>query len=236
MCSYYVGQKSRDRLARIGVSLPPDWVQSAGSMHVFPTQQASIIRRPPERDSGDVAVPDMELVPAHFGLLPGFAKDIKYGLRTYNARSETVGNLASFKTAWTKSRHCIVPAEAIYEPDWRTGKHIPTKISRADGETMGIAGLWSPWKSPEGQWVNSFTMLTIHADDHPIFKELHRPDIKRPADKQDKPMVVILNEDAYDAWLDAPPEASMDFMRQYPREKLVAAPEPNEPAQTEFFL
>ena len=101
---------------------------------------------------------------------------------------------------------------------------------------MGIAGLWIPWKSPEDQWVNSFTMLTIHADDHPIFKELHRPDIKRPADKQDKRMVVILNEDAYDAWLDAPPEASMDFMRQYPREKLVAAPEPNEPAQTEFFL
>ena len=24
---------------------------------------------------------------AHFGLLPSFAKDIKYGLRTYNARS-----------------------------------------------------------------------------------------------------------------------------------------------------
>ena len=43
-------------------------------------------------------------------------------------------------------------------------------IQACGRETMGIAGLWSPWKSPEGQWVNSFTMLTIHADDHPIFK------------------------------------------------------------------
>ena len=36
-------------------------------------------------------------------------------------------------------------------------------------------------------------MLTIHADEHAIFKELHRPDPTRPADKQDKRMVVILH-------------------------------------------
>ena len=38
-------------------------------------------------------------------LLPGFAKDLKYGLRTYNARSETVAELASFNHAWAKARH-----------------------------------------------------------------------------------------------------------------------------------
>ncbi|UUZ68276.1 SOS response-associated peptidase [Polaromonas sp. P2-4] len=35
-------------------------------------------------------------------------------------------------------------------------------------------------------------------------------------------MVVILNEDAYGAWLDAPAERSMDFLRQYPAGRLVA--------------
>lgn len=90
---------------------------------------------------------------------------------------------------------CI--SEAIYEPDWRTGKHVPSRICRADGETLGVAGLWQPWKTPEGHWVNSFTMLTLNADTHDIFKELHRPDPKRPADQQDKRMVVILHEENY---------------------------------------
>jgi putative SOS response-associated peptidase YedK len=231
MCSHYIGQTYRARLARMGVQLPLDWEPPPGSMHIYPTQLAPIIRRPPERESGDEAVPDMELVPAHFGLLPGFAKEIKYGVRTYNARSETVASLASFKNAWAKGRHCIIPAEAIYEPDWRTGKHVPTRITRADGETLGVAGLWQPWKSPEGQWVNSFTMLTINADTHPIFRELHRPDPKRPPHMQDKRMVVILNEDAYRAWLDAPAERSMEFLHQYPEERLAAIPEPNEPKE-----
>ena len=230
MCSHYVTEKSKAKLARMGVALPAEWSAPSASLHIYPTQVAPIIRRPPERDAGDEAVPAMELVPAHFGLLPGFAKDIKYGLRTYNARSETVASLVSFKTAWAKARHCIIAAEAIYEPDWRSGRHVPTRITHRSGETLGIAGLWQPWKSPSGEWVNSFTLLTINADTHGIFKELHRPDPKRPPDQQDKRMVVILNTDAYDAWLDAPADRAMDFMRQCPADRLRSTPEPKEPA------
>lgn len=68
-------------------------------------------------------------------------------------------------------------------------------------------------------------MLTLNADTHSIIRELHRPDPKRSADKQDKRMVVILNEDAYAAWLDAPAEKSLDFIRHYPAEQLLAEPE-----------
>ena len=229
MCSHYIAEKARQQLARFGVQLPLNWEPGPGSLHTYPTQWAPIVRRPPEHDSGNDAVPDRELVLARFGLLPGFAKDEKYGLRTYNARTETVAELASFKTAWAKARHCIIPAEAIYEPDWRTGKFIPTRITRADGGTLGVAGLWQPWKSPAGEWVNSFTMLTINADTHAIFKELHRPDKKRPPDKQDKRMVVILNEDSYDAWLDTPAETSREFLVQYSAEKLVAVGMPKTP-------
>lgn len=220
----------------MGVYLPEDWIAPSGGLHVYPTQQAVIIRRPAAHDSGDDAVPAMEAVKASFGLLPAFAKDIQYGKRTYNARSETVAELASFKNAWAKSRHCIIPADAIYEPDWRTGKFVPTRISRTDGAPLGVAGLWSPWKSPAGQWTNSFTMLTINADNHSLFKELHKPDLRRPSDEQDKRMVVVLNEDAYQAWLDATPHESMDFMRQFPAEKLLATPEPQPDAQQSLLL
>lgn len=235
MCSHYQAENSRKKLERMGFTPPPGWVPPPGSLHIYPTQLAPIIRRPPERGSGDEAVPDIEVIAAHFGLLPGFAKDLKYGLRTYNARSETVKDLASFKTAWAKARHCIIPAEAIYEPDWRTGKHVPTRITRADGSPLGVAGLWQPWKSPAGVWVNSFTMLTINADTHPIFAELHRPDPKRPADKQDKRMVVILNDDSYTTWLDAPADRSAEFLVQYPASNLVAVAEQTTAAAKQLF-
>lgn len=229
MCSHYIAEKARQQLARFGVQLPLDWEPPRGGLHVYPTQWAPIIRRPTERDSGDEAVPALQVVAARFGLLPGFAKNEKYGLNTYNARSETVAQLVSFKSAWANARHCIIPAASIYEPDWRTKKHVPTRISRADGQPMGIAGLWQQWKSPAGEWINSFTMLTINADTHPIFKELHRPDLKRPPDKQDKRMVVILDEENYNAWLDAPAERSTGFLQPFAASQLSAVAEPKTP-------
>ena len=230
MCAHYEALIDQETYAKY-FGVKRSGVPVTQAKHVFPSLLAPIIRRPLERGSGDDAVPAFEVVCAHFGLLPSFAKDVKYGLRTYNARTETVAELASFKHAWAKARHCIVPGEAIYEPDWRTGKHVPTRIATADGAPLGMAGLWSPWKDPiTGQWHTSFTMLTINADAHPMFRELHRPDKKRPADKQDKRMVVILNEDAYAAWLDAPVEKSKEFFVQYPAEKLVAFGVPQAPA------
>ena len=229
ICSHYQAEKRRKQLEkRFGLKLPPDWDPPPGGLHIYPTQMAPFIRR--RRDSGDDAVPDFEIVEGHFGLLPGFAKDAGYGKNTYNARSETVEQLASFKHAWAKPRHCIVPCEAIYEPDWRTGSNIPTRFTAANDETLGVAGLWAPWKNPQTSlWELSFTMLTINADTHPLFKEMHRPDRKRPPEQQDKRMVVILPEAHYEEWLDAPAERSRDFLHQFPAERLVMTPEPLPP-------
>lgn len=43
-------------------------------------------------------------------------------------------------------------------------------------------------------------------------------------------MVVILPDGVIKAWLDTPVERSFDFMRQFPAERLVAAPKPVVPA------
>jgi putative SOS response-associated peptidase YedK len=72
-------------------------------------------------------------------------------------------------------------------------------------------------------------MLTINADDHPMFRLMHRPDPKRPPEKQDKRMVVILPPAQFEPWLDVPPQDAMEFMRQYPAEKLVTTPQPLPP-------
>ena len=55
-----------------------------------------------------------------FGLLPGFAKELVYGKKTYNAKSETIAKLPSFRSAWRMGQRCVIPAEAIFEPYYET--------------------------------------------------------------------------------------------------------------------
>lgn len=212
MCSHYQAVKERERYIRhFGVEPPAE----PGKFDVWPGYAASFIRRPREADVGDEAVPERKALSGVFGLIPHWAADTKIGRQTFNARSETVAAKPSFRDAWKNAQHCIIPVEAIFEPDWRTGKAIATRITSLNDEPLGIAGLWSSWKSPKGV-LHSFTMLTINADGHELMCRFHKP-------VDEKRMVVILPTDSYDAWLKAKSEQSMDFMRQYPSEKLQAA-------------
>lgn len=56
MCSHYAGEAARAKLLRMGAYVPDDWVPSSGGFHVYPTQEAVILRKPTEADSGDEAV------------------------------------------------------------------------------------------------------------------------------------------------------------------------------------
>ena len=162
MCSHYESVTAPARLKKaIGVGMPP-----GVRTDVWPGYASLFIRRPKAWAAGDDAVPGHEAMAGVFGMIPHWGKDEKAARRTYNARSETVAEKPSFRDAWRLARHCIIPAEALYEPDWRTGKAVATRISRQDGQPMGIAGLWTGWKSPDGSVVRSMTMLTVNADAH----------------------------------------------------------------------
>lgn len=217
MCSKFQSVRIDDDLRNffraMPVALPAELKKD-----VFQSYEAPFIRRPRERDSGAEAVPEREALVGRFGLIPHYAKEEKVKF-TSNARSETAAKAGPFRDAWKWGRHCIIPAWAICEPDWRSGRNVWTRIGRADGGPMGIAGLWSRWKSSAGSDILSFTMLTINADQHAFMCDYHRPD-------DEKRMVVILPEDQYDAWLDAPPERSMDFMLPCPPQDVVALQEP----------
>lgn len=133
-------------------------------------------------------------VPACFGLVPAWAKDVKIVRSTYNARSETIGDKPSFRDAWRRGQLCIIPAEAIYEPSYETGKAVRWRIGQADGKPMGIAGIWARRESDDGLPRWSMAMLTINADDDPLFRRFHRPD-------DEKRSVVILPREAWGDWL-----------------------------------
>ena len=213
MCSHYQAVQDRARFQRqFGVAAP----ENAGKHDMWPGYVGSFIRRHPQAHVGDEAGPEREALTGLFGLVPPWSPDTKITRFTYNARSETVAHKPSFKEAWKHAQHCIVAADAFFEPDWRSGQPVPARIARADGEPMGIAGLWSAWMSPQGEPVHSFTMLTINADEHQLMRHFHKP-------ADEKRMVVILPEAAYDDWLCAKPEHSWAFMRPYPAQWLQAS-------------
>ena len=221
MCSNYRPVSASDRLLTyFGVERPKGEVP----IELYPGYTAPFIWRRP-----DAVELQRGAELGRFGLLPHWAKDMALGRRTYNARSETASEKPSFRDSWRRGRRCIIPAEAIYEPNWETGRAVRWRIARADGNPLGIAGLWGWWRDPTTQVeVLSFTMLTVNADGHPLMQRFHKPG-------DEKRMVVVLDEAEFDAWLDCPPSRMMEFMRRYPAEGLVAVPDPKGKVVEDLF-
>lgn len=214
MCSHYQALKEQDKYRRYFGVEPP---LKPGNWDLWPGYLGAFIRRHPHAEIGDVAVPGREALSGLFGLIPHWSQDTKTARHTFNARSETVAEKPSFRDAWKRTQHCIIPAEVIFEPDWRSGKSVATKIVRADAEPMGIAGLWASWKSPTGEVIHSYTMLTVNANDHPLMKLFHKS-------TDEKRMVVILPTERYQDWLQAPAQHSMEFLRPFAAEGLAIQP------------
>lgn len=215
MCANYQPVTAQDRLLRhFGVQRPRDDVPP----EIYPGGLAPFVVRAADRVELER---DARL--GLFGLLPAWAKDVAFGRRTYNARSETVHAKPSFRDAWRRARRCIVPVEAVYEPNWESGRAVRWRIARRDGLPMGIAGLWGWWRGPDAREWLSFTMLTVNADGHAVFGRMHRPG-------EEKRMVAILDESEYDRWLEADATQARALLRPYPADRLRAEPAPRPPA------
>lgn len=214
MCSHYQSVQNPEHLkAFFGVAPAGE----LGKLDMWPGYLGAFIRRRAHGELAQGAGAEREALRGSFGLVPHWATDTKIARHTYNARTETVAVKPSFRDAWKAARHCIIPADAFFEPDWRSGKAVATRISRADGHPMGIAGLWACWRDPKGELLHSFTMLTINADAHPLMRQFHKP-------SDEKRMVVILPEERYADWLTAAPDLSRDFFRPFSADALIAQP------------
>ena len=205
MCSNYRAVTNLDLIASFfGVVRDPHATPPEFNPEIWPLGLAPMVRLD---ESGRRRVEA-----GNFGLVPHWAKELAYGRRTYNSRSETVASLPSFRDAWKRSQRCIVPAEAIYEPCYETGKAVRWSIEREDGHPLGVAGIWvdhPTLKRATGEPVLSFAMLTVSGAGHPIFQRMHGVE-------DEKRMVVILNEADYDTWLTCSPDEARDFFKQWP--------------------
>ena len=217
MCTRYISPETADieRLWHVGNRTPVRWPSE-----VFPRYLGPFIRR--ARHSTE---PERELVVGQWSLVPWFAKSAKLPYPTCNARSEELAAKASYKLPWSRGQRCIIPAAAFFEPNWESGKHVPWIFRRPDGDPWGLAGLWNTWTDKgTGEMVESYTMLTINADAHPLMRRMHRPDSKRPPNMQDKRSVVPIEAADVDAWLFAPVSVAAPLMRLAPADAFNGAP------------
>jgi putative SOS response-associated peptidase YedK len=160
-----------------------------------------------------------------WGLVPSWAKDLSVGNRMINARSETITTKPAFRAAIAR-RRCIIPADAFYEwqrrtgPDGRPAGKLPHAIRRRDGRPMAFAGVWEVWRDkavPDSDPVRSCAIVTTSAN--ALMAPIH-----------DR-MPVMLSESDWDRWLDPSTElaevqglmvpAPDDWLEAYPVSTLV---------------
>ena len=162
--------------------------------HVYPLAPAPIMMRGAE---------GFELDIARFGLTPSWAKELKYGRHTYNARTETIASKPSFRHAWKNNQFALVPVDTFYEPKYIDGKPHWFGISREDGNPFTVAAIYDDVLI-EGEKIRSFSMLTINSDQHLLMKQFHHPD-------DEKRSIIVIPEESRHDWLCCDHEQAHEF-------------------------
>ena len=173
--------------------------------NIAPTQSVAIVRRPDLRE-----VPTLEF--RRWGLIPSWAKDPGIGSRMINARVETAAEKPAFRAAFRR-RRCLVPADGFYEWKPHPKRRRPHHVRLAAGGPFGLAGLFESWESPEGESIESCTLLTTAAN--PALIPLH-----------DR-MPIIVDPERYRSWLDPDlqdPDSIHSLIRSSSSDRLVFHP------------
>jgi putative SOS response-associated peptidase YedK len=158
---------------------------------------------------------------ARFGLVPAWAADKpKFGLKTYNTRSETIAEKPSYRHAWAKRQFGLALMQGFYEPNYATGKAIRWRIKRADESPLAVASLWERFVDRNtGEIVFSFSMITINATHHPVMQQFHGPE-------DEKRSIVVLQDNEYWPWLKANQDSARSLLTLAPEKFLISEPAP----------
>lgn len=136
-----------------------------------------------------------------WGLVPGWADDLKVGNRMINARAESLAEKPAYRRAFAR-RRCLVPIDGFYE--WQkvassgTKRKQPWYVHRPDGEPYAVAGLWEQWRGAlpgagddggGGEEVTVRSMVIVTGEPNDAMARIH-----------DR-MPVILPPESWDEWL-----------------------------------
>jgi putative SOS response-associated peptidase YedK len=177
----------------------------AASWNVSPTDTLPVVGfNPKDHERG--------LTVMRWGLVPFWAKDIKVGFSNINAKAEGIETKPAFREAF-RQRRCLVPVDNFYEWKKTAAGKQPYAIALADRQIMALAGLWETWRSPAGERIRSFAIVTTTPNE--LCAELHNR------------MPVVLAPEAWPVWLGEEPAELPQLkalLAPYPSDEMVAWP------------
>jgi putative SOS response-associated peptidase YedK len=138
-----------------------------------------------------------QLLPARWGLVNSWAKDMKAAARQINARAESALTRPAFRDAFER-RRCLVPADGFFEWIGAREDRRPIWYHAPDDSVITFAGLYESWQDPAtSTWTRTFTILTTSAND--LVTPVHdRMPVILPAEYRDDWLhVPVRNADAY---------------------------------------
>jgi hypothetical protein len=94
---------------------------------------------------------------------------IKVGFANINAKAEGIENKPAFREAF-RQRRCLVPVDNFFDKKTASGKQ-PYTIALKSRGLMALAGLWENWRSPAGERIRSFAIVTTAPNE--LCAELH---------------------------------------------------------------
>jgi len=151
MCGRYrLTAKERYLRDHFGLDEDPPWQPR---WNIAPTQPVPTIRQHPSEPRRIFAI-------MRWGVVPYWAKDQSFGLKTINAMSETAAEKPAFRDALKRHR-CLIPADGFYE--WEKagpkGKQA-YNFGLASGSVFAFAGLWDRSRDEKNNILETCSILT----------------------------------------------------------------------------
>jgi len=177
---------------------PDDWFEQGDKKYdtVYPKSKVPVYLRV----NGDELFSNF-----HWGIVPMWAKTQSTILT--NTKSEEVLNKPTWKNSF-RTRRCLMPAEAFYEPATVEGKKFQIKFELISGEPFSFAAIWEK-TDRFGEPRNCCSLLTC--EPNKLVGEVHGR------------MPVILKPEQYDTYLNTHPEQVtdlLDILVPYPSDEM----------------
>jgi putative SOS response-associated peptidase YedK len=187
MCGRYHHGPITERYWRELRLFSDELTHEAARYNIAPTTPAIVLR---QDERGNRVLSELR-----WGLLPSWAKDKKMAYRMINARSETIREKPSFRSAFKRKR-CFVLATGYYEWKKLGPKEKQTyDIRLTENRPLLFYGLWEAWRGPQDdplpEPMQTFTIITTDSND--VTSHIH--------DRM--PCIATFDSPAIDTWLDA---------------------------------
>src|SRR5215472_10152975 len=179
-------------------NIPANW-------NAAPTEDLPVIRY-------DTRAGERSLDVLRWSLVPFWAKDIKVGFANINAKAEGIETKPAFREAFQR-RRCLVPFDCFYEWQKIGKERQPYAVALRDRRLMALAGLWETWRSPAGERVRSFAIVTTSPNT--LLAPIHNR------------MPVVLGRETWPAWLGEEPADGLqlkDLLAPYPSTEMTCWP------------